>query len=359
MTNIGVGIIGASPGGASWAAASHIPALRAVNGFELKAVATSRRSSADAAASAWAVDAYDDPRFLIDHPGVDLVVIAVKVTQHRDLVEQALTAGKMVYCEWPLGASLTEAEHLAELAATAGIRTVIGLQARFAPAVQHMKQLVDDGYLGDVLATTMSGSGIAWGPTTDRAHAYMFDAASGANTLTVPAGHALDALTYVLGDTTRVTATLGVGRKRVAVLDEGTTIPVTAADQVAITAALSSGATVSVFYRGGRSRAGDLRWEINGTDGDLLLTSPSPNGNIQTTDLILTGGTGDADTVRPIQVTHRAELSALPTGPAQNVAGLYAALAEDLADGSQRVPDFARAVVMHRLLADIESQATT
>lgn len=100
---IGVGVIGASPGPNSWAANSHIPALHALRGFELRAVATSRRASADAAAQAYGVEGFDDARKLIDHPGVDLVVVAVKVTRHYDLVEQALAAGKMVYSEWATG----------------------------------------------------------------------------------------------------------------------------------------------------------------------------------------------------------------------------------------------------------------
>lgn len=135
---IGVGVIGASPGPDSWAANSHIPALRALRGFELRAVATSRRASADAAAQAYGVEGFDDARMLIDHSGVDLVVVAVKVTQHYDLVKQALAAGKMVYSEWPLGTTLAEARTLAELAEAAGVRTVIGLQSRFAPAVLRM-----------------------------------------------------------------------------------------------------------------------------------------------------------------------------------------------------------------------------
>jgi len=158
MKEIGVGIIGASPNKAGWAVNAHIPALRAVPGYQLRAVATSRRTSADAAAAAFCVDAFDDARALIDHPGVDLVVVVVKVPQHHDLVAQALAAGKMVYCEWPLGVDVAEATHLAELAEVTGVRTVIGLQARFAPALRRLRELVAEGYVGRVLATTLIGS---------------------------------------------------------------------------------------------------------------------------------------------------------------------------------------------------------
>jgi predicted dehydrogenase len=359
VNEIGVGIIGASPSNSGWAVNAHIPALRALPGYRLRAVATSRRASADAAAAAFGVDAFDDPRALIDHPGVDLVVVAVKVPQHHDLVAQALAAGKMVYSEWPLGVNVAEATHLADLAAAAGVRTVIGLQARYAPAVRRLRELLAEGYLGRVLATTLIGSAGGWDAVTERRYAFLFDVTNGVTTLSVSTAHALDALTYVLGDIDRVTATLAVGRREVLIADENTTVPVTAPDQVAVTAALRSGAVASVFYRGGRSRADGLRWEINGTSGDLLLTSPSANGNIQSTELTLAGGNGRATEVSPLAVPAcpDPDLAAVPAGPASNVAALYAALAEDLTKDAHEVPDFSHALRIHRLISDIEAAA--
>jgi predicted dehydrogenase len=357
MKEIGVGIIGASPSKSGWAANAHIPALRALPGYRPRAVATSRRVSADAAAAAYGVDVFDDPRALIDHPGVDLVVV-VKVPQHHDLVAQALAGGQMVYCEWPLGVNVAEATHLAELAA-ADVRTVIGLQARYAPAVRRLRELVAEGYLGRVLATTLIGSAAGWDSVTDRRHAYLFDVTNGVTTLSVSTAHALDALTYVLDDIDRVTATLAVGRREVLIAEENTTVPVTAPDQVAVTAALRSGAVASVFYRGGWSRAGGLRWEINGTSGDLLLTSPSADGNIQSTELTLAGGNGTATEVSPLAVPAYpdTDLAAVPAGPARNVAAVYAALAEDLTKDTHKVPDFTHALRIHQLVTDIEAAA--
>jgi len=44
------------------------------------------------------------------------------------MVMTALHAGKHVYCEWPLGANLAEADAMAALARAKGVRTMIGLQ---------------------------------------------------------------------------------------------------------------------------------------------------------------------------------------------------------------------------------------
>ena len=87
--------------------------------------------------------------------------------------------------------------------------------------------------------------------------------------------------------------------------DEGITIPVTVADQVSVTGTLRGGATVSFYYRGGFSRGDNLRWEINGTEGDLVLTAPGINGNLQVADLRLEGGRGGDTTVAEITVPDR------------------------------------------------------
>jgi len=91
---IGVGIIGASAEG-GWAKESHVPAVRALAGLELVAVATTSQSNADAAARAFgARSGYGDAAAMFRDSAVELVAIAVKVPAHRDLVLGALAAGK-------------------------------------------------------------------------------------------------------------------------------------------------------------------------------------------------------------------------------------------------------------------------
>jgi predicted dehydrogenase len=72
--------------------------------------------SADAAGNVFGVPAaFDNHQELVNSPTVDVVAITVKVPCHLELATAALSAGKAVYCEWPLGNGLTEAETLAAL----------------------------------------------------------------------------------------------------------------------------------------------------------------------------------------------------------------------------------------------------
>ncbi len=128
---IRVGIIGANPD-RGWAAEAHIPALQSLpDDFEITALSTSRRESADAAGKRFGVPlAFDNTQDLVNHAGVDVVAITVKVPHHFELATAALNAGKAVYCEWPLGNGLREAEKLAALAKQQGVLAVAGTAPR-------------------------------------------------------------------------------------------------------------------------------------------------------------------------------------------------------------------------------------
>src|SRR5439155_1686235 len=115
-SKLGVGIIGVSPT-RGWAATAHIPALRALPNYEIRALSASSADAARAAGEAFGVSSvFTDHEQLVTQPDVDVVALTVKVPHHRQLVSAALAAGKSVYCEWPLGRVLDDAEAMAALA---------------------------------------------------------------------------------------------------------------------------------------------------------------------------------------------------------------------------------------------------
>src|SRR3989442_8571653 len=211
---IRVGIIGANPN-RGWAAQAHITALKSLSDdFEITALSTSRRESADAASKLFSVPtAFDNHQELVNSPTVDVVAVTVKVAHHLELATAALEAGKAVYCEWPLGNGLKEAETLAALAKKKGVLAVAGLQARSAPAVAYVRDLIRQGYVGEVLSTTLIGSGMGWGPMVEPFNAYLNDKKNGATMLSIALGHAADALCYCLGEARELSATMTWGRK--------------------------------------------------------------------------------------------------------------------------------------------------
>src|SRR5436309_13340939 len=198
-TMLGVGIIGVSAQ-RGWAATAHIPALRALPNYEIRALSTHSAESARAAGEVFGVSAvFSAHEQMVSEPDIDLVAVTVKVPHHRELVSAALAAGKAVYCEWPLGRDLDDARAMAALAAARGVRTLVGLQGRQAPVVEFVRELLSDGYVGEVLSTTMVGVSVPGGSVV-QANAYMLDKTNGANVLTIAVGHSLDTLNYALGE---------------------------------------------------------------------------------------------------------------------------------------------------------------
>src|SRR5207249_11684162 len=117
--------------------------------------------SADAAGKLFGVPvAFDNHQDLVNRADVDVVAVTMRVPHHLELATAALNAGKAVYCEWPLGNGLNEAETLAALAKTKGVLAVAGLQARSAPSVAYVHDLIKHGSVGEVLCTTLIGSGM-------------------------------------------------------------------------------------------------------------------------------------------------------------------------------------------------------
>ncbi|MCE7003026.1 Gfo/Idh/MocA family oxidoreductase [Kibdelosporangium philippinense] len=351
---VGVGIVGLSANG-GWAAMAHVPALRALPGYEIRALSASSAESARAAGEAHGVPlAFGSVDELVSRDEVDLVVVTVKTPRHHELVTAAVQANKMVLCEWPLGNGLAEAEELAALARSRGVRTAIGLQGRAVPAIRWLRDLIADGYVGDVLSTTVVGSGMAWGAEVPAPSSrYLFDAANGATMLTIPVAHAVDSLALVLGEFAEIRAV--VANRRTTVRDGDGEIPMTAPDQVVVAGQLDSGAVATVHYRGGMCRGTNFQWEINGTDGDLVITGPF--GNPQFAPLRIRGGHGSDTELADLQVPaeyHR--VPGLVDGmPGYGVAHAYVQLLEDIENGTTTVPDFDHAVMRQRMVAAVQA----
>ncbi|MFF2147396.1 Gfo/Idh/MocA family protein [Kitasatospora sp. NPDC058190] len=363
---IRVGVVGLSARG-GWADTAHVPALTGLDGYELRALSASSAESARAAGKKYAVPlTFSSAEELAHSEEVDLVVVTVKVPHHLELIRPALEAGKTVFSEWPLGADLAQAEELADLAHRRGLLTAVGLQARSAPPLRYLRDLVAEGYVGRVLSTSMLGWGGPWGATYDDDHAYVLDVTSGATLLSIPFGHSVDALTMVLGEFREASAHIENLRPEVTHVTSGAVAAKSTEDQIAVTGLLESGAVATMHFRGGTSRATGFHWEINGTGGDLVVKADHDlwwMGRLR-----LYGARGNDSGLAELPVparyqrslTHWTERSA---EPAYNVAHAYALLRDQitgtLAPDTDGVPDFQHAVRRHRMLEQIREAART
>jgi predicted dehydrogenase len=359
---IRVGIIGASMRN-GWGRDAHIPALSTLPEFEITAVSTSRQETSGETAKHFGIPhAFADPYKMVQHPDVDLVSICVRVPFHHQLGLAALNAGKHLYCEWPLAATTEQAQQMRDLAVRKGVHHMVGLQARRAPVFNCVRDLVAEGYVGNLLSCTMIITTPAWGTEFTLDWAYMADRTSGNTLLSSPGGHSIDALCYCLGEFKEMSSVVANRRKQIKIVETGESIPMTAADQVVVSGVLQSGAVASIHLKGGTANGTGFLFEIHGTEGTLAIVPADPRQEtyIQVSEFTVRG----AQASKPladlsIPESYRWVPPAVPAGPPFNVAQLYMRMAEGIREGKSVSPDFDVAVKRHQLLDVIRKASDT
>jgi predicted dehydrogenase len=345
---IRVGIIGASAEG-GWAREGHVPAVQALDGLEFAAVATNSQKTADAAAQAFGVPAaYGNGMDLIRAPGIDLVTVATRVPDHRELVLAALAAGKHVYSEWPLGAGMGETEEMAAAASTAGVHTAIGLQLRGSPVVRRARELIVSGAVGRVLGASVYSATAGFGPDVPAPYLYLEAPESFANLITIQGAHTVDLVITVVGALEDLSALATAQYPEIRAGDAGERRPRTTFDHLLLQSRLMKGGTLSVEVAGGRPPETPFRLEVTGEAGTLRLDGGAARGfQSGRLRLSLDGAPQRVD---------EGELAAIPDAAA-NVAGVYAALRDDIARGTFTVAGFGNAVKLTQLVTDLLSSS--
>jgi len=350
-----VGVVGATFADSSsrWGVLAHAPALRALRSCELTAVCTAHeRTARESALALGARLAFHDVEELVACPEIDLVAIVVRVPRHHELASIALRAGKAVFCEWPMAASLGEARAMARLASAQRAQTAVGLQARSDPSILRARELLRGGIIGEVLSANLYV--IAPGQTERPAgRLWQGVRANGANVLTIAGGHAIDALSFVLGEISGLQARVATRVSEWTNADTGELVRVDAPDTVSLIGWLEGGIEVAAQIVSLPSRSPSSRLEINGREGTMTIAGPLLN--VGPSRVLIKRGT--AEPYEELAADLPSEVGRVPAGPARNVAAQYARLASAWDAGDAFHPDFADGLRTHEILAAIEESA--
>lgn len=354
---IRIGIIGLNPE-SQWASRSHIPALQMLNDdYEITGVANSSHESAKKAAEYFNIpNAYENTTALIQSNDNNLIVITVRVPYHFELVKAALETGKHVYCEHPLGNGIEETRELAAIATSKNLLAVVGTQMVVSPDIIYLEKLIQDGYVGSVLSTTLIGSG---GPSftgeTVAANYYLSEKKNGATMLTIPLAHTLSGVIKVLGEFEIFSSVLLNNFSTVRIADTGEEKPKTTEDQIMVIGQLKSGAAISVHYRGGLSKETNLLWEINGTQGDIQVTAALGHG--QLIPLTIRGAKGEEKELQ-LLTPPADQIKDLPKNPmVTNVLLMYKRIANDIRNNTRTAPSFQDGLKLMELVNQIEESS--
>jgi predicted dehydrogenase len=140
-----VGVLGAG----AWAEFAHLPGYKRDPRCELVAIADPVVDRARAFAKKFGIpNVHASHADLIAREDIDLVDVCTPSATHFELSWAALEAGKHVLCEKPVAYDFRDTLRAAALARQQGVKTKLGFTFRYSPAMQYMKELIDQGFVG-------------------------------------------------------------------------------------------------------------------------------------------------------------------------------------------------------------------
>ncbi|KAK4580421.1 hypothetical protein LTR86_000624 [Recurvomyces mirabilis] len=370
MAPIHTAIIGLSTAAkTSWASAAHLPYLLSDRGRERFQIVALLNSSVDSAKKAIAdyklgsdVKAYGSPQDLAADKDVEFVVCATRVDVHYGTIKPSVAAGKDVFVEWPLAENVKRASELAELAKEKQVTTAVGIQARVAPVVLKVKEIIQSGAIGKVLCSEVK----VFQPTVERGRvseglSYFLDKKVGGNPVSIGYAHMIDFIHSILGEFEHFDSHTQLRRPAQVVYDTQTgaerhttsDVP----DHVAVHGTLkpsthvAEGASLVVNFRTGAPFPGTkvFVWVIEGDKGEIRVEADKSSFiQMEASNLAMPIEVHDYGTDKVDKVEWKWDdfLGALPAR-ARNIGRLYDLYAEGKLK-EYGVADFEAAVVRHR-----------
>ena len=346
---VGVGIIGASANGMSWAAKTHVPAIASITGMRIAGVATSNWRSAQRAGEAFNARPYEDTTTLIHAPDVEVVAICVRVPDHFPMVSEALAAGKHVFCEWPLARSAQDAEVLVSAAEAAGRRIVVGLQGRGSPSAQRARALLSEGVIGRPLHVRIFSSTAGFGDVQPATYAYLSDESSGATLTSINGGHTLDICQYLMGSISTIAAIGTVNFPTFTIAESGESVRRTASDHLLAQGRFASTVPYTLEVARKPETKSEFKLEVVGTDGSLTLAGGHPVGF----------QAGPMRVVLNDRVVAEDDVVAGVDPAVANARAIWVQLERDVRTGTSIAPDGEVALRLTHLLDAVRRSAST
>ncbi len=282
--------------GAGRMAGTHAKALRAVPELEPYAVCDAVPENAARLAKTLGVAArtFDDA---LKDPELEAVLITAPTPTHAALIQKAAEAGKHIFVEKPLTATLAEAEDTVRVIQQAQVQCQVGFQRRYDPAYVEAKRVITAGELGQLLTFR----GVSRDPAPPP---LAFLKTSGGLMLDLGI-HDLDTMRFLVGEVAEVHAT-GSVQKMSELAEYGLF------DSAVATVRFENGALGTLELGLHTAYGYEIRAEVLGERGRLHLEMTSP--------LHLTRYTAEGATARGPQnfeerflAAYTAELSAFAT----------------------------------------------
>jgi predicted dehydrogenase len=216
---------------------------------------------------------------LLDDPEIDLIDICTPNHTHFEIFQAALAAGKHIYIEKPLALNLDQARKMLDLSRSSDRMIQIAFNFRFIPAVMKAKQLIEGGFLGEVLNFRAQYYHSSYLDSDKLMSWRLSKEESGGGALVDLGAHIIDLMLHLAGPFKRIMAqTKTFIDQRPLAVDNKEKAPVLVDDHSQLLVELSTGGVgVIEASRIAAGTTDDLNFEIHGTKGALKYDFMDPN----------------------------------------------------------------------------------
>jgi predicted dehydrogenase len=138
--------------GAGFMGKVHTEQIRRLGNVDIVALAGVSEQEAQGFGAAYGIERTTaDWESLLEDPEIQAVHVCTPNALHFPMSKAAVEAGKAVLCEKPLTMSVAEARKLVALAGKKGVPNCVNHNLRYYPVVQHVRRMIANGELGDIL----------------------------------------------------------------------------------------------------------------------------------------------------------------------------------------------------------------
>jgi predicted dehydrogenase len=258
--------------GTGFGATVHLPALAYLPETEVVAVCSRRADRALAVALDHGIPNHlTDYRELVRDAGVEAVVVASPPHLHHAMSLAALEAGKHVLCEKPMARNLAEARDMVKIGNRVGVVAMVNHQLRYLPIRARIKELIDEDYLGEPHAATVTVHRSSLNDPFDRPFGWLMEQEKAGGMLGATGSQHVDALRWWFGEVKAVAGATATMVKRRRLPESSAMATVDADDNFAVLLKFANGALGTIHVTATAAFEGDEEITLSGSRGTLRV----------------------------------------------------------------------------------------
>jgi len=243
--------------------------------------------------------AYDSYKTMLEQANLDLVSVVSAPYLHHEMTLAALERRIPVLCEKPMAMNLAEAQAMVAAAERRGLVHAVDFEFRYHPARLTFKELISQGFLGDLLHFTLTYTIAGLEKNLARPMGWLWKQETGGGILGAFGSHLVDSLLWFFGEIQRVSGMLTTH------VDMREGQPADADDTFAFLASLGGKSTGVVQLLMHAHHGFGMRLEAFGTKGSLVLVDDRT---------VLAGRAGEAMAEVPVGDRTEVEGVTFPAG---------------------------------------------